>query len=932
MKRLFVSRLRSSRAMRLATATVVAGQILTAVPVFAQDATRAAVRASTRTASAVQRTLNKARVRVNRTVPKTAAPSLEPLTFGAEVTTAAIRRARVFDEPLIPVGEPTAEDNRAVAQVLQSVAALSPDQQALRIEAFLRDSPSLPWRASLLANTATLFASEGYYSKAAAMWQSAWDLTRDAADSGPTSIADYVVGEWATQMMSFGQTEQMGTLFAALEGRNVRGTAGAKVSVARQGLMMLSTHHDMSTFSGPAALKSYLATVPSRAPEQSVRTINAYHPPMSGTSLADLHELAGAADLNLEMIHLPAVGDIPLPSVVHLKSQHFAAIVGEKDGRYLVRDPGLGGLLTLTGDALRHEASGYFLVPSSTRVALDARLVPAAEAASVFGHCAPGLPASGDPPCPNCGGGGPGPSGMPSYSFHPQKVSVLIDDVPLGYTPPVGPPINFHLSYDHRESRHPQTFTFGNVGSMWTHNWMSYVTEGPLSVMLRGFGMEWFLGGTDQLISRATLVMVSPDPVRYERRLPDGTVEVFAQADRPAGQPNRRIFLTEVIDPQGHAVTLTYDSSLRLVAIADALGQVTTLEYLDSAEPLRITRVTDPFGRAAVLTYDSAGRLATATDVAGLSSSFSYGDADFIPSMTTPYGTTTFRHEPLFDQPRVEATDPAGGTERLAWHPLNNDLPITSSEVPTGFSAQNDWLHKWNIVYWDKQAMAAGPTLSNAVITTVLLGATQYDGHAWSRNIPHSIKRPLESRVWYGYDHQYGTGGRFLSTHALPTRIARVVDGGVSQITTLTYNAQGMVTSRIDPAGRQTTYTYAGNGLDLLTVEQVRSGGTDVIQAYGNYNARHLPATITDAAGQTTTMTYNAAGQPLTVTNARDHDVHLRWSHREPAHGHRPGQRRDHHLHLRRVRPRRIHRRRRWLHRDHRLRRAEPRGPTHLPG
>ncbi|HJP58904.1 MAG TPA: hypothetical protein VJ865_02865 [Gemmatimonadaceae bacterium] len=85
----------------------------------------------------------------------------------------------------------------------------------------------------------------------------------------------------------------------------------------------------------------------------------------------------------------------------------------------------------------------------------------------------------------------------------------------------------------------------------------------------------------------------------------------------------------------------------------------------------------------------------------------------------------------------------------------------------------------------------------------------------------------------------------------------------------MTYNAKNMITSRVDPLGRQTNYTYATNGLDLLTVEQVRSGGTDVIQAYSNYS-NHLPGTITDAAGQDTDFTYNSAGQPLTVTNAKN--------------------------------------------------------------
>ena len=37
------------------------------------------------------------------------------------------------------------------------------------------------------------------------------------------------------------------------------------------------------------------------------------------------------------------------------------------------------------------------------------------------------------------------------------------------------------------------------------------------------------------------------------------------------------MFLTRIVDAQGNALTLTYDSSLRLVAVTDAMGQVTTL-------------------------------------------------------------------------------------------------------------------------------------------------------------------------------------------------------------------------------------------------------------------------------------------------------------------------------------------------------------------
>jgi hypothetical protein len=91
-----------------------------------------------------------------------------------------------------------------------------------------------------------------------------------------------------------------------------------------------------------------------------------------------------------------------------------------------------------------------------------------------------------------------------------------------------------------------------------------------------------------------------------------------------------------------------------------------------------------------------------------------------------------------------------------------------------------------------------------------------------------------------------------------------------SAVTQLAYNAQENVTSSTDPLGRQTTYSYAANGLDLLEARQAVSGGTDLLSSLSGYTARHLPTTVTGGAGQDTNLTYNSLGQPLTVTNARN--------------------------------------------------------------
>src|SRR6185436_5965199 len=138
--------------------------------------------------------------------------------------------------------------------------------------------------------------------------------------------------------------------------------------------------------------------------------------------------------------------------------------------------------------------------------------------------------------------------------------------------------------------------------------------------------------------------------------------------------------------------------------------------------------------------------------------------------------------------------------------------------------------------------------------------------HGFSTSVPHSIKRPLESRVWYAYAGQDAAGGS-VGTWTKPTKTARVLDDGSSQISQATYNTQGNATTRTDPLGRQTTSVYAAGGIDLVETRQTSPGVNDLLGTFANYTALHQPQTQTDAAGQTTTLTYNAVGQVLTSTN-----------------------------------------------------------------
>ena len=205
------------------------------------------------------------------------------------------------------------------------------------------------------------------------------------------------------------------------------------------------------------------------------------------------------------------------------------------------------------------------------------------------------------------------PCGMPVMSIHKMLVSLTVQDSPLWYTPPKGPAVSFLLTYNQREAFQPQTFSYSNLGPKWTFDWLSYLEDDPtnpsaaITVYHRGGGLESASGFNTSTNSYAVTVREQAlmaritSPVRYERQLPNGSVEVFAQPDGVSTFP-RKVFLTEWRDPQGNALTFTYDSSLRIIAATDALGQVTTLAY-EHADPLKITKIIDPFGRFATFVY-----------------------------------------------------------------------------------------------------------------------------------------------------------------------------------------------------------------------------------------------------------------------------------------------------------------------------------------
>jgi RHS repeat-associated protein len=835
-------------------------------------------------APAPEKTVVPNRRRPNVTPPRTT------VSFSAAPTAAEITEARIFGEPLLPVGGvPDASENQALASALLAFVASGREDTGV-VEEFLESHPASVWRPSLLANLGVVYRRQGYFTRAMGAWEEAWHLSKGATDPAQRVVADVAIGnllEWNAQ---FGRAEALEILLGEVRGRPIEGPAGEKAHWAREALWVLRNRHQDAIPSGPMALDRLMRHgQPGRAPDPNILAV---HATPQGSSLLEMRDLSRKAGLNLKMVFREGRAAIPVPSVVHLRTGHFTAVVRATDTHYLLDDPILGGVITVRREALDAEASGYMLVAADA--AVDAavwREVGDEEGKQPRGKCAPCNPSWDDQrSCDETAGGDGGcgaggvckDGGMATYTFHKLLASLTITDQPIGYSPPRGPDARFRVRYLQREAFQVSSPYYSNLGPRWVHDWLSWVEAnvgGPdqaAHVILRGGGREAYPAFVDydpatmthgpHGASQALLVRSSSSPIVYERRLPDGSKEVFAQWDG-----GNRFFLTQIVDAAGNGLTLTYDASFRIAAATDAIGQVTSFSYEHPTDTRKITKVTDPFGRSASFAYDSYGRLIKITDVLGMTSTFDYG-TDIVRAMRTPYGVTTFAWGQNGYDRWLEATDPLLAKERLefTW-----DASIPSSDpvasVPTGFEAHNTALDQGVTFFWGKRVMALFPGDQAKARQTQWMYVE--DGSKL-RGVPHTEKLPLEGRVWHAYPGQ-SLPSRVGSIHR-PSATARVLDDGVTQKRQSEYNSRGLRTKEIDPLGRETLYVYGtnnvpdadpatGTGIDLLQVKQKNGSSYDILQS-STYNAQHETLTATDAAGQTTSYTYTAQGQVQTVT------------------------------------------------------------------
>jgi RHS repeat-associated protein len=853
---------------------------------------------------------------VNRAVPQVEPPKTS-LAFSTSPTMQEFIRVRVFEEPLVPVGaEPSAEENAALAAALLGYAKRNGPDDFASLTGYLAQYPQSPWRTALLTDLGLEYYNTAHYSLALDAWREAWLAGKDATDAQGKAIADRAVGELSFMYARLGRMGELEALLQSIESRSLTGPGAQKIVGAREGLWFMKNRPDLAFRCGPLALKSIELALDAQSP-LDLEIFNSAST-QQGFSLSQVAELSRKTGLNYQMAFRERGGAIVFPSVVHWKVGHYAALVRKEGDLYLLQDPTFGNNTWATKEALEAEASGFFLIPPGL-LPQGWRSVDEKEGGAVWGK---GQTFGNDDRCitkrdkKTCSASG---VGMTVPAIHLMTANLNLHDEPLGYSPPVGPPVRLRMRYNHRESFQPANFNHSSFGPKWTCDWISYITDNPANVLadvnlyVGGGGERTFTGFApstqtfapqqyDQTILRRTSAS------SYELVSGDGSKLVFSQADGSIGT-SRKVFLTQMLDPAGNAVTLIYDHDLRIIALVDAIGQVTTISYEDLAHPYFVAKVTDPFGRFASFEYTnlpvSTGVIDVActntsssfffitnmflgkiTDVLGLQSQFAYQEdiakgcafdtnsntlqpivklyTDTIAELTTPYGTTSFTLEDLGNTRRAEINYPDGSRERVEYTQTNLVPSEPAANVPLGMATMNANLQFRNTYYWSRSASALG---YRDYSKAILFHWQHTENLSTTSGSLESIKPPLEGRVWYDYEGQ--SSPIVIGPTTRPGHIGRVLDDGSTQLYTYGHNAFGNLTNSVDPAGRKLSRIYDTNGIDLMEIRQARGANNDLL-FMATYNSQHRPLTVTDAAGQTTVFTYNARGQVLTVTNPKN--------------------------------------------------------------
>jgi YD repeat-containing protein len=383
------------------------------------------------------------------------------------------------------------------------------------------------------------------------------------------------------------------------------------------------------------------------------------------------------------------------------------------------------------------------------------------------------------------------------------------------------------------------------------------------TMMIGSFG-----GFTLRLKNGTTLQFQATRFLAYLNSITDTNANVITLV---RGNPSSPDQITQVIDPVGRSLGLTYDSS----------GHITS--------------ITDPIGRSVRYTYSLQGTLDTFTDPAGGVTSYAYDNQNRLTQITDARGVVVAQNTYDSNGRVIQQTQADGGVIKFAYTQLNPLVP-TSPVLLTLLTDPRGNITRYRFTPNGFLLDVSDPTGqmrvftrdSNNLVTAVSGGGTgiacgdpRSGNQAFTYDVNGNVLKwtnALGNTTTYSYDPVFnqlmsvtdslGNVARF--TYDSHGNLLTQTDGNAN-VTSFTYDYNGLLTGLVDAVGQNTVVSHNSSG-DPVTFTNALGDSMSL-----QYDALSRPTLAIDSLGNTTRTMYDPLGRIVEQTNSQDKVIQLSY-------------------------------------------------------
>lgn len=323
---------------------------------------------------------------------------------------------------------------------------------------------------------------------------------------------------------------------------------------------------------------------------------------------------------------------------------------------------------------------------------------------------------------------------------------------------------------------------------------------------------------------------------RYHSTRPHYMVEIIDPLARPVARTDYDVDgrLIGLVDGT-NSMTFAYDPENYLLRSANALGEITTIEYDGMGN---VVGIVNPLGARTRSVYDDFGNEVQYIDPLGRTTQRLFDSSGNLLEETDPLGNKT--HLAYDRWGNVQSTvDPLGNTNTFTYDSVGNPRTI-SDALGFSFSANYAASGLETYVMPNGVSITSHDAGSSATSTTPH-GAQNFVEFDAARNVIRSIVT---------YNGSQAVSSNVYDQNGRPIRKSNAL----GQESLIEYDAVGNVSAVVDPLGRRTTTSYNAFG----QVESVQH--VDGTQELWEYDLLGRVIAQVDREGRTTRYTYDAAG------------------------------------------------------------------------